>query len=129
MDPQSPPPPAFSPSLWQQPVRILASGLALLVLVLLGEEAGLPSPARAVEGLAHQPALIAALLIFLVGIGFAAFLWWLASRSFALLRDPHTTPEQLASLRDLPLALPEGTVRAVLALIVGVVGLPLLLFS
>ncbi len=76
-----------------------------------------------------QPALLAALLIFLVGLAFAGFLWWLAARSFAVLQSPTTTPEQLASLRDLPLALPEGTVRAVLALIVGVVGLPLLLFS
>lgn len=77
----------------------------------------------------HPMAALAALLVFGVGLAFAAFLWWLAARSFALLRDPRTTPEQLASLRDLPLALPEGTVRALLALIVGVVGLPLLLFS
>ena len=79
--------------------------------------------------LSDAPAQSAALLIFGVGLAFAAFLWWLAARSFALLRDPRTTPEQLASLRELPLALPEGTVRALLALIVGVVGLPLLLFS
>ncbi|MFL1464389.1 hypothetical protein ACI6QG_19465, partial [Roseococcus sp. DSY-14] len=75
------------------------------------------------------PPLLAALLVFLTGTGFAAFLWWLSARSFALLRDPATTPDQVAALRDLPLALPEGTVRAVLALIVGIVGLPILLFS
>ncbi|MCW8085062.1 hypothetical protein [Sabulicella glaciei] len=45
------------------------------------------------------------------------------------MRDPATTPEQVAALRDLPMALPEGTVRAVLALVAGIVGLPLLLFS
>ena len=76
-----------------------------------------------------SPFAFAALLVFSTGLAFAGFLWWLAARSFALLRDPATTPEQVAALRDLPMALPEGTVRAVLALIVGVVGLPILLFS
>jgi hypothetical protein len=80
-------------------------------------------------GVLAAPHSLAALLVFGVGLAFAGFLWWLAARSFALLRDPATTPEQLAALRELPLALPEGTVRAVLALIVGVIGLPLLLFS
>lgn len=75
------------------------------------------------------PTLVVAVLIFLVGLAFAAFLWWLAARSFALLAAPGTTPDQIAALRDLPMALPEGTVRAILALIVGVVGLPLLLFT
>jgi hypothetical protein len=37
--------------------------------------------------------------------------------------------DKVAQLKDLPMGLPEGTVRAVLALIVAVVGLPLLLFS
>ncbi len=77
----------------------------------------------------HTLTLIVAVLIFLVGLSFAGFLWWLAARSFALLAAPGTSPEQIAALRDLPMALPEGTVRAVLALIVGVVGLPLLLFA
>ncbi|RVT99559.1 hypothetical protein EOD42_05610 [Rhodovarius crocodyli] len=72
---------------------------------------------------------LAAMLIFLVGLAFAAFLWWLAARSFAMLNNPATTAEQIAAMRELPMALPEGTVRAVLALIVGVVGLPLLLFA
>lgn len=76
-------------------------------------------------GAAH----LVALLVFLVGIAFAGFLWWLAARSFRMLADPATTPEQIAALRELPMGLPEGTVRAVLALIVGVVGLPLLLFA
>ena len=89
---------------------------------------GLP-PLSALLAPSGSPAQFAALLVFLIGVAFAAFLWWLAARSFAFLRDPRTTPEQLASLRELPLAPPEGTVRALLALIVGVVGLPLLLFS
>ena len=68
-------------------------------------------------------------IVFFVGIGFAAFLWWLASRFFGLISKGSLSPEALAALKDLPLALPEGTVRALLALIVAVVGLPLLLFS
>lgn len=78
---------------------------------------------------ASPPILVVALLVFAVGLGFAGFLWWLAARSFALLAAPGTSAEQMAALRDLPMALPEGTVRAILALIVGVVGLPLLLFA
>jgi hypothetical protein len=110
------------PALLRLPLAILLSGGALLLLLIGARAAGLALPA------ASAPAFVA-LLVFGVGLGFAAFLWWLAARSFALLRDPHTTPEQLSALRDLPLALPEGTVRALLALIVGIVGLPLLLFS
>ncbi len=118
--------PLIPPAIWQAPLRVLGCGLAGLLVLVLAQWAGLGGFAQA---LAAQPALIAAVLVFAVGLGFAGFLWWLAARSFALLRDPATTAAQLASLRDLPLALPEGTVRAVLALIVGVIGLPLLLFS
>ncbi|MBX9748719.1 MAG: hypothetical protein K5Q68_03800 [Roseococcus sp.] len=106
------------------PLKILLTGLAAVAVLLAARLAGLGlGPIQA------APASLAAVLVFLVGIGFAAFLWWLASRCFTLLRDPATTPEQMAALRELPLALPEGTVRALLALIVGVIGLPLLLFS
>ncbi len=87
-----------------------------------------PSPPAPVA-FSPDAALLVAGLVFATGIGFACLLGWLAARSFALLRDPATTPAQPGALRDLPLALPEGTVRAVLALLVGVVGLPLLLFS
>ena len=112
------------PSFLSTPLKILLIGLSAVSVLLCARLAGLgPGP------LLSAPGALAALLIFLVGIGFAAFLWWLASRCFTLLRDPATTPEQMAALRDLPLALPEGTVRALLALIVGIVGLPLLLFS
>jgi hypothetical protein len=111
------------PRLLHLPLALLLCGLALLAPLALARALGLR-----VDGLASAPALIA-LLVFAVGLGFAAFLWWLAARCFSLLRDPATTPEQMAALRELPLALPEGTVRALLALIVGVVGLPLLLFS
>lgn len=122
-------PPLIPPAIWQPPLRVLGCGLAVLLVLVLAQLAGLPGPAVLVQAMGAQPALVVAMLVFAVGLAFAGFLWWLAARSFALLRDPATTPAQLASLRELPLALPEGTVRAVLALIVGVVGLPLLLFS
>ena len=115
------------------PLRILLTGLAMAAVLGAGVALGLPGPealfaAFAVPGATGLPALIG-MMIFLIGIGFAAFLWWLAARSFALVANPAIGPERLAGLRDLPLALPEGTVRALLALIVGVIGLPLLLFS
>ncbi|UNA31164.1 hypothetical protein LOF14_23540 [Klebsiella variicola subsp. variicola] len=70
-----------------------------------------------------------ALIVFLVGTGMVSFLWWLSSRYFRLLGFAGENIDKVAQLKDLPMGLPEGTVRAVLALIVAVVGLPLLLFS
>jgi hypothetical protein len=115
------------------PLHILLTGAAVVGVLGGAVALGLPGPealfaAFAAPGATGLPALIG-MMIFLVGIGFAAFLWWLAARSFALAANPAIGPERLAGLRDLPLALPEGTVRALLALIVGVIGLPLLLFS
>lgn len=108
------------------PPTALHSALFGLIAALLGAGGAAMAP-QALGG--APPVLIIAGLIFLVGLAFAGFLWWLAARSFTLLGQPGTTPEQVAALRDLPMALPEGTVRAILALIVGVVGLPLLLFA
>jgi hypothetical protein len=108
------------------PPTALPSILFGLIAALLGAGGAAMAP-QALGG--APPILLIAGLIFLVGLAFAGFLWWLAARSFALLGQPGTTPEQIAALRDLPMALPEGTVRAILALIVGVVGLPLLLFA
>ena len=104
------------------PLTILVSGIVAIGVLTAARFAGF-------GGTLAAPAAFAALLVFGVGLAFAGFLWWLSARSFALLRDPATTPAQLAALRELPMALPEGTVRAVLALIVGVIGLPMLLFS
>jgi hypothetical protein len=98
------------------------SGVAAIAVILAAQLAGF-------GGALAAPYAFAAMLVFGVGLAFAGFLWWLSARSFALLQNPATTPEQLAALRELPMALPEGTVRAVLALIVGVIGLPMLLFS
>ncbi|MCS6891698.1 MAG: hypothetical protein NZN45_08790 [Rhodovarius sp.] len=109
--------PPHPPQLRPRPSSLLLLGTALPIALL----------ASAALGLA--PGAVAALLVFLTGVGFAVFLWWLAARAFALLADPATTPEQLSALRELPMGLPEGTVRAVLALMVGVIGLPLLLFA
>jgi hypothetical protein len=120
-------------SILRLPLRILLTGAAIAAVLGAAVALGLPGPealfaAFAAPGATGLPALIG-MMIFLIGIGFAAFLWWLAARSFALVANPAIGPERLAGLRDLPLALPEGTVRALLALIVGVIGLPLLLFS
>ncbi|MCA3279867.1 MAG: hypothetical protein ING10_11415, partial [Roseomonas sp.] len=102
------------------PLRILLTGAAIAAVLGAGIALGLPGPeallaAFAAPGATGLPALIG-MMIFLIGIGFAAFLWWLAARSFALVANPAIGPERLAGLRDLPLALPEGTVRALLAL-------------
>ena len=106
------------------------TALHSLIFGLIAAVFGTAGAALAPQALAGPPpVLIIAGLIFLVGLAFAGFLWWLAARSFALLGQPGTTPEHIAALRDLPMGLPEGTVRAILALIVGVVGLPLLLFA
>jgi hypothetical protein len=113
------------------PFQIVMIGAAI-ILVLKGAQwmdiPGVGSLAGALdrgEGVAN----LAALLVFLIGMGVGTFMWWLASRFFALLRDPTIPPDRLANLKDLPMALPEGTIRALLALIVGLVGLPILLFS
>jgi hypothetical protein len=42
--------------------------------------AGLPPLSALLSG---SPAQFAAFLVFLIGVAFAAFLWWLAARSFA----------------------------------------------
>jgi hypothetical protein len=112
------------PSFLTTPLKLLLTGLAAVSVLFCARLAGVGPGV-----LLSSPGSLAAVLIFLVGLAFAGFLWWLAARCFTLLRDPATTPGQLSALRELPLALPEGTVRALLALIVGVIGLPLLLFS
>jgi hypothetical protein len=113
------------------PAQILLVGAAVILVVKAAQLLELPGAGALAalldrgEGVAN----LAALLVFLVGIAIGVFLWWLADRFFSLLRDPTIPPERLASLRELPMALPEGTIRALLALIVGLVGLPILLFA
>jgi len=113
------------------PAQILLAGAAVILLVKGAQLLELPGIGAVAalldrgEGVAN----LAALLVFLVGVAIGVFLWWLADRFFSLLRDPTVPPERIASLRELPMALPEGTIRALLALIVGLVGLPILLFA
>lgn len=123
-------------SLWrllEGPARLLAYGLAGLLLVLAFQFSGVFDALGRLftfgSGDKASNERIAT-LVFLVGLGFAAFLWWLCSRYFQLLRESQADGASvIASLKDLPMALPEGTVRAIIALIVGVVGLPLLVYS
>lgn len=115
------------------PIQILTVGLAVVILLKTAQLLGISDfvslgGADAPDGPRRQ-ALLAAFLVFLVGIGVGVFAWWLAGKFFSVLSDPSVPQERVASLRELPLALPEGTVRALLALIVGLVGLPILLFS
>ena len=77
------------PHLWpllRTPLRILLSGAAALLVLAGARLAGLPPlcPPSCPRSRRNS----AALLVFAVGLAFAAFLWWLAARSFAFLRDP-----------------------------------------
>ena len=126
--------PGFWLGLWQTvrlPVQVLLFGLVILALIRLVGFAGLP-PLSGLDlsGLNGQATvLVVATLVFVVGLGFVVFLWWLVSRFFGLLKSGQLSEASLAAMRELPVGLPEGTVRAILALIVATVGLPLLLFT
>jgi len=115
------------------PLQILFLGGSILLLVLLTTKifSGL-GLSGALNGLADKSSLltlILGLIALLVGICFAALLWWLSERFFTLISSGKLTPEQASSLKDLPMGLPEGSVRAILALIVAVLGIPILMFS
>jgi hypothetical protein len=118
-------------SMIRLPFQIVMIGAAIILLLKAAQWIDIPgvgtlaAALNAGEGLGN----LAALLVFLVGVGVGVFAWWQAGKFLTVLRDPALPPDRLATLKDLPLALPEGTVRALLALIVGLVGLPILLFS
>lgn len=126
----------FPLALWsvvKLPLQILFLGGSVLLLVLLTTKifSGL-GLSGVLNGLADKSSLftlILGLIALLVGIGFAALLWWLSERFFTLISSGKLTPEQASSLKDLPMGLPEGSVRAILALIVAVLGIPILMFS
>jgi hypothetical protein len=113
------------------PLRILLYGLVIFIVILLFTKTNIFSGLSL--GLAPQvnlsSHLVVAVLVFFIGIAFAAFLWWLCRKYFELLDRSGANADQIAALKDMPMALPEGTVRAVIALVVGVVGLPILIFS
>jgi hypothetical protein len=118
-------------SVLRLPTQIILTGAAVL-LVLWGctlfHFAALERLGAALSGVQLVPTVVA-VLFFLVGLSFAAFLWWVVGRYFNIVTSGKVSPDILATLKDLPVGLPEGTVRAILALIVAVIGLPLLLFS
>ena len=116
---------------WDLPLRVLAMGVVILLLVgapvyVLRDR--LPDFSSAPPQQNWLLFLIA-ILVLAVGVGMALFLWWLTDRFFRLVINDKLSAESMTALKDLPMGLPEGTVRAVLALIVAVVGIPLLLFS
>ncbi|MBK1679631.1 hypothetical protein [Rhodocyclus tenuis] len=118
-------------ALWEVfkgPLTLILYGIAGVIVVLAIKATGLFQDVAGFLTFGKSAERIAT-LVFLVGLGFAAFLWWLCARYFQLLREANPGENLLSSLKDLPMALPEGTVRAIIALIIGVVGLPLLVFS
>jgi hypothetical protein len=118
-------------SLFIWPARILLTGLSILLLAWITTLFHIPYLTQlgaALSGPNILPTIIA-LLIFIVGLSFAGFLWWVVDRYFSLISSGKLTQDGLSNLKDLPMGLPDGTVRSVLALIVAVVGLPLIAFS
>jgi hypothetical protein len=115
--------------MFKLPLQIIALGVSIYFVFFLFKKLDLPTlslpPA---SGKSWLQALVA-FIVFLVGIGVVAFLWWLSARFFQLLGTGGENADKIVQIKDLPMGLPEGTIRAVLALIVAVVGLPLLLFS
>lgn len=112
------------------PLKLLGYGLAIFLVFFALKTTGLFTEVAGFLSFPDSKSRIAT-LVFLVGLSFAAFLWWLCSRHFALIRGMSSSDaaSAFANLKDTPMALPEGTVRAVIALIVGVVGLPLLMYT
>jgi hypothetical protein len=109
------------------PIQILLLGLIILLLIWISTKIRVPlfdDISKALAG-ANVLETIVAMLVFFVGLAFAGFLWWVVGRYFALV----ASGKELSSLKDLPMGLPEGSIRSLLAMIVAVVGIPLLVFS
>ena len=111
----------------RMPLQILLLGLIVLLLIWISTKIHVPLFDDVSKSLAGANVLetIVALLVFFVGLAFAGFLWWVVGRYFALV----SSGKELSSLKDLPMGLPEGSIRSLLAMIVAVVGIPLLVFS
>lgn len=115
--------------IFKLPLQILMMGISIFIVAKLFTYLGLHPVSWPSKETGSGFKAFIALIVFLVGTGMVSFLWWLSSRYFRLLGFAGENIDKVAQLKDLPMGLPEGTVRAVLALIVAVVGLPLLLFS
>src|SRR6202012_5023253 len=104
------------------PIQFLLLGLIVLLLVWLSTRIHVPLFEDISKSLAGANVLvtIVALLVFCVGLAFAGFLWWVVGRYFALV----SSGKEISSLKDLPMGLPEGSIRSLLAMIVAVVGIP-----
>ncbi|MDK1823424.1 hypothetical protein [Klebsiella sp. K6-243] len=111
------------------PLQIAMVGLSIFAVAKLFTYLDLPPISWPSKETGSGLKAFIAIIVFLVGTGMVSFLWWLSSRYFRLVGCAGENIDKVAQLKDLPMGLPEGTVRAVLALIVAVVGLPLLLFS
>lgn len=95
---------------------------------------GIAWPAMAPRGSAQAVeagwlALAAGGGVLLIGLGVGVFVAYLIGQIARMVRDRDLPEARLALIKDLPLGLPDGTIRALLAILVGIVGLPLLLFS
>jgi hypothetical protein len=125
--------------IFRVPLQIFCIGASVILLIEIWRMLGLPDFGAAIaKWLAAAPepstpglnpsATLAALLVMAGAFTVVAMLWWLIGRYFRLLEDGKVAADP-AALRDLPLGLPEGTVRSILALIVAIVGLPIMIFS
>lgn len=111
------------------PARVLATGIAVLALAFIWKVAIGTGLIESLTVDASNGQVIIGLLVLFVAICLVGFLWWLTTEFFHLVRLGRIDGASMENIKDLPMGLPEGTVRAILALIVAMVGLPLLLFQ
>jgi hypothetical protein len=131
MGPTEPAVKAFWLDVLRLPARILGVGFAILIPVLawkytIGSSVTW-SFANTLD--ASWTALVVAMLVFAVGVCLVILLWWITARFFRLIESRTVDGATMAVIKDLPMGLPEGTVRAILALVVAMIGLPLLVFQ
>jgi hypothetical protein len=113
------------------PARILAAGFAILIPALAWKYTIGTSFAWSFANTLDSSwaELVVAMLVFAVGVCLVIMLWWITARFFRLIESRIIDGATIAVIKDLPMGLPEGTVRAILALVVAMIGLPLLVFQ
>jgi hypothetical protein len=131
MDGNEPGGKAFARDVLRLPVRILAAGFAILIPALIwnymiGTGVAWSFPSALNPSWAE---MFVAMLVFGAGISLVVMLWWLTARFFRLLESRTVDAATMAVIKDMPMGLPDGTVRAILALVVAMVGLPMLVFQ